>query len=99
MTTESIEAVDGPPARKKRGSYKKNPAAKKTRKPRRSKDGFVFLYFVIKKDEYNIRVPAAEADLKALEIYYDPQFKGVKQIFLMKPIKAYSKPTLNVVKL
>lgn len=77
-------------AGKSSGAKKKNPSAKKKSK---DQDG-LFLYWKIKKDDMFQEVETENAETDAHQIFQ--QNPKLVEIYLMQPVKRYSRPTIVV---
>lgn len=77
-------------AGKSGGAKKKKPSATKQKK---DMDG-LFLYWKIKKDDMFQEVETADAETDAQSLFM--QNPKLEEIYLMQPVKRYSRPTLVV---
>lgn len=60
---------------------------------------FTFLFFLHNKEEFTELVPADKADQRAMEIFSDPDYRNLQQIYFMKPLRLYNRPVMEVVEL
>ena len=89
----------GKRAYKKRGPKKGFKKASKKSPLNAEHSSVTFLFFTNGKDEFTEPVPSERADQRAREIFSDPDYVDLQQIYFMKPLKLYNRPVMEVVNL
>lgn len=110
---DSMNHTNGVAKKKKTGGrvkgspYRLSPEEKSEKRKYKKKksplnaehSSFTFLFFVVGKDEYTEVISEADAERRVLEIFVDPDYKDLQQIYFMKPLKLYNRPKMEVVNL
>lgn len=60
---------------------------------------FTFLFFIHNEDEFTELCETDKAQARAQEIFADPDYKDLKQIYFMKPLRLYNRPVMEITEL
>ena len=89
--------------RKKAGKdkvKKQNPKAWKKKSPLNAEhSSFTFLFFTHDDEEYTEVVLEDKAPGRAREIFADPDYHNLQQIYFMKPLKLFNRPVMEIIEL
>ena len=77
----------------------KTPSRKKKSPLKAEHSSFTFLFFLHDKEEYTELVEVTKADQRAQEIFADPDYKDLQQIYFMKPLRLYNRPVMEITEL
>lgn len=104
---ELINGEEITPKRKKTGGrvkgspYKKSEKSEKPAKKEKPalKTEHSFLFFEVDGETYTERVATEEANERAQELFAEPAYAGLQNIYFMKPLRLFTKPVMQITEL
>lgn len=90
------------PVKEKRAYKKRKQLASIPAKPRKKSQqveettGLTFLFFTVGKDEFVEPVKQDLANERAEQIFMDPDYAGLQQIYFMKPLRLFTRPVMQI---